>query len=198
MQVVFSCPLTARKSLIWEVAFFIVLLLLLYSLRVFHTSISWWSFTGEGDKIPQISRTHLNILTDLNNAVVWMVSIRPLLSISSTPLPNHKQANYNWYQRYLHIPQFSYFSGKVYVFFGILASFDFLSMVKLDRKKSVFQIFFIFCLVRSGLGHVVVSENPSEYYPSISGIILSGTHSPHRCVSTYSSFVLVWFIYLCE
>ena len=44
---------------------------------VFH-----WSL---GDsKSPQVSRTLLGILADLNNAVVWMVSIRPLISKSSS------------------------------------------------------------------------------------------------------------------
>ena len=36
-------------------------------------------------KSPQISRTLLSILADLNNAIVWMVSIRPLISKSSSP-----------------------------------------------------------------------------------------------------------------
>ena len=32
-------------------------------------------------KSPQISRTLLSILADLNNAVVWMVSTRPIIII---------------------------------------------------------------------------------------------------------------------
>ena len=36
----------------------------------------------------EISRTHLSILTDLSNAVVWMVSTLPLISKSSSPLTN--------------------------------------------------------------------------------------------------------------
>ena len=35
---------------------------------------------------PQVSRTHLKILADLNNAVVWMVSNCPLISKSSSHL----------------------------------------------------------------------------------------------------------------
>ena len=50
--------------------------LLSYSLRVVHWSLS-------GSKSPQVSRTLLSILVDLNNAVVWMVSARPLISKSS-------------------------------------------------------------------------------------------------------------------
>ena len=39
-------------------------------------------------KSPQVSRTLLSILGDLNNAVVWMVSTRPLISISSSSYTN--------------------------------------------------------------------------------------------------------------
>ena len=48
---------------------------------VFH-----WSFSY--NKSPHVSRTLLSILTDLNNAVVWMVSARPLISKSSRPFIN--------------------------------------------------------------------------------------------------------------
>ena len=36
-------------------------------------------------KSPQVSRTLLGILADLNNAIVWMVSICPLIPTSSSP-----------------------------------------------------------------------------------------------------------------
>ena len=39
-------------------------------------------------KSSQISRTLLGILADLNNAVVWMVSTRPLVSKSPSPCIN--------------------------------------------------------------------------------------------------------------
>ena len=45
---------------------------------VFH-----WSQSDS--KSPQVSRTLLSILADLNNAVVWMVSTRPLISKFSRP-----------------------------------------------------------------------------------------------------------------
>ena len=41
-----------------------------------------------GSKPPQVSRTLLSILLDLNNVVVWMVSTRPLISKSSNPFNN--------------------------------------------------------------------------------------------------------------
>ena len=48
---------------------------------VFHWSLS-------DSKSPQISRTLLSILAVLKNAVVWMVSIRPPTSKSSSPFSN--------------------------------------------------------------------------------------------------------------
>ena len=49
---------------------------------VFHRSLS-------DNKSPQVTRTLLSILADLNNAVVWMVSTCPLISTSSGPYTNH-------------------------------------------------------------------------------------------------------------
>ena len=48
---------------------------------VFHRSLS-------SSKPPQVSRTLLSILADLNNAVVWMVFARPLISKSASPCTN--------------------------------------------------------------------------------------------------------------
>ena len=49
---------------------------------VFH-----WSFSDS--KFPQVFRTLLSILADLNNVVVWMVSTRLPTSKSSSPFNNH-------------------------------------------------------------------------------------------------------------
>ena len=48
--------------------------------------VSPWSLSD--NKSPQISRTLLNILADLNNAVVWMVSTHPVISKPSSPCTN--------------------------------------------------------------------------------------------------------------
>ena len=48
---------------------------------VFHLSLS-------DSKSSQVFRTLLSILTDLNNAIVWMVSTRPLISKSSSSFTN--------------------------------------------------------------------------------------------------------------
>ena len=52
-----------------------------FKLIVFH-----WSLSDR--KSPQISRTLLSILAALNNSEVWMISIRPLTSKSSSPFNN--------------------------------------------------------------------------------------------------------------
>ena len=58
-------------------------------LRVFSTSFSRWFHTSLSDtRCPQISRTLSSILTDLNNAVVWMVSTGPIVSKSFSPCAN--------------------------------------------------------------------------------------------------------------
>ena len=48
---------------------------------VFHWSLS-------ESKSPQVSRTLLSILSDLNNIVVWIVSTHPLISKSFIPCTN--------------------------------------------------------------------------------------------------------------
>ena len=48
--------------------------------------VSHWSLSNS--KSPQVFRTFLCILADLNTAVVWMVSTRPLLSKSSSRCTN--------------------------------------------------------------------------------------------------------------
>ena len=63
----------------------LLLLLLFYYLGVFHGSLS-------DSKCPQVTRTLLSILTDLNNAVALTVSIRPVISKPSSPCTNHLES----------------------------------------------------------------------------------------------------------
>ena len=48
--------------------------------------VFYWGLSDS--KSTQVSRILLSILADLNNAVVWMVSTRPLISKSSRPFIN--------------------------------------------------------------------------------------------------------------
>ena len=45
--------------------------------------VFYWRLSDS--KSLQVSKTLLNILADLNNAVVWIVSTRPVISKSSNP-----------------------------------------------------------------------------------------------------------------
>ena len=64
-------------------------------------------------KSPQITRTLLSILADLNQAVVWIVSILLRFSILLVPFQSlwdsSKCANSNWYHRHPHDQQFVFF-----------------------------------------------------------------------------------------
>ena len=66
---------------------FIIIILLLESFsHQCQLMGSHWSLRDS--KSPQISRTLLSFLADLNNAVTWMVSTCPLISKSSSPCIN--------------------------------------------------------------------------------------------------------------
>ena len=67
----------------WIIIIFLLLESFSYqlTLMVFH-----WSLNDS--KSPHVSRTLLSILADLNNAVVWTVSTRPIISKSSSPCTN--------------------------------------------------------------------------------------------------------------
>ena len=68
----------------------ITAIIIIYSFRVFHISVSWWfsHWSLSDSKSPQVSRTRLRILAVLSNAVVWIVSTRPPTSKSSRPFNN--------------------------------------------------------------------------------------------------------------
>ena len=103
----------ATKSSIW-----LLLLLILYSLRFFHPCVSWWSLTGAWANIyyshhiapcnlshqlmvfhwslsdniyPQVSSTLLRISADFKNAVVFIVSICLAVSNFSNPFTKNLQ-----------------------------------------------------------------------------------------------------------
>ena len=78
---------------------------------VFHWSLS-------DSKSPQVSRTRLGILAVLSNAVIWIVSTRPLTSKSSRPfnnplviVPKAPITNYYYYYCYYY---YYYYSFRVF------------------------------------------------------------------------------------
>ena len=67
----------------------IIAIIICSLLIIFLTSVSWWFLTGVWvTTTPQVSRTLLSILADLNNAEVWMVFTRTVISKSSSPCTN--------------------------------------------------------------------------------------------------------------
>ena len=80
---------------------------------VFHWNLS-------DSKSPQVSRTLLSILVDLNNAVVWMVSTCPLISKSSTPFTHP----------YVIVP-------RTPITIGIIITFMFCSFFQFPHKDEV-------------------------------------------------------------
>ena len=100
-----------------------------------------WIFSGS--KSPQISRILLSILAVLNNAVVWMVSVSPSLSKSSSPFNNSLVTVSN-----------------ALITIGIIVIFIFLSFFNsLARSKnlSIFLISFSFILWSAGRAKSTIS-----------------------------------------
>ena len=78
--------------MVWMVLVFsqiiiIIVIIIIYSLRIFNISVFHCSLSDS--KSPQVSRNLFSILPVLNNVVVWIVSARPLIPKSSSPLNNH-------------------------------------------------------------------------------------------------------------
>ena len=87
---------------------------------IFHWSLS-------DSKSPQISKTLLSILSVLNNAVAWMVTISPPTSKSSSPFNNPLVT----------VP-------KVPITIGIIITFMFHSFFRFPSKVEVFILLFTF------------------------------------------------------
>ena len=117
---------------------------------VFHWSLS-------DSKSPQVSRTRVSILAVLSNAVVWIVSTRPLTSKSSKPFNNPLVT----------VPNAPITIGTIVIFmfhslFNFLARSRYLSFYSLSfgfilwsagtAKSTILQILFLLLIImRSGL-----------------------------------------------
>ena len=121
---------------------------------------SHWTLSDS--KFSQVSRTLLSILADLTNAVVWMVSTRPLISKSSSPFTNPLV-------NVLRVPiiigitvpfmfhSFFPFPCKIRVLIFLFAFFQFYSVVSRENEVHIstsslflslfFFLFFFFCFV---------------------------------------------------
>ena len=143
-----------------------------------------WSLRDR--KSPQVFRTFLSILADLNNAAVWMVWARSLIFNSSSSLTKRlwgfyfKCSGYKWYHRHLNSPLIFVLSQGLSTFL----SFRFLwcSLCRLLWHQNPlfgrFSFFFFFCklsfslIVLAGLGDKFISQNPGELCTSPGRILV--------------------------
>ena len=144
-----------------------------------------FSWSPSDSKSPQVSRTLLSILTDLNNVIIWMVKIRLLISSSFNPLSKPLRT----------VPSSPIIIGITVTltphnFLSSLARSKYLCLFSLsliftlwsagmakftNRQVLFFHFFFFFFsffynhwvwIFWPGLGDQFVSHNPSEFYAS--------------------------------
>ena len=124
----------------------------------------YWSLNDS--KSPKVPRTFLGILADLNNAVIWTVSTRPVISKSLYHSFGDctKSTNYNWYNCYFRVQQFFLFPSKVVVLIPLFAFFQFTLWSVGTAKSTILQVLF-FCWLSLGLvvwprlGDPFISQN---------------------------------------
>ena len=101
-----------------------------HRLMVFHWSLS-------DSKFPQVSRTLLSILTNLN-------SLDGLHSCSYFQFfqflyqsfgDSTKRTDYNWCHHHFHVPQFFQFPSKIQVLISLFVFLQFYSMVKPEQQN---------------------------------------------------------------
>ena len=157
-----------------------------------------WSLSDS--KSPQISRTLLSILAVLNNAVVWMVSIRPPTSKSSSPVSNPLITVLNTPMTIGIIVTFMFhslfgggvqFPSKAEVLFFLFTFFQFYSLVSRDSKVDnfasslfSFSFFSFFCWLLLSLvfwprlGDPCVCQSPIGVYVCyFLGQVLGGAYT---------------------
>ena len=103
-------------------------------------------------KFPQVSRTLLRILANLNYAVVWMVSTRPLISkpfinhlvtVSRTPITIGVTVTFMFHTFFNSLARLRYLS-----FFSL--SFNFILWSARIAKSTILQVlFFLWIIIRS-------------------------------------------------
>ena len=133
--------------------------------------ISHWVMSDS--KSPQVFRTLLSILADLNKPVIWMVSIRPFISKSTSPSSNplvtvpRTPITIGIMVTFIFLNAFKSQARSKYLFFYTL-SFNFNLWSAGTAKSTIQQVLFFCCLllqgliVWPGLGDPFVSPNPRE------------------------------------
>ena len=130
-------------------------------------------------KSPQVSRTLFNILTDLNNAVVWMFFTRPVISNSSSPCTNllvtvpRAPITIGINITFLFYSLFSSLARSMYLSLFLFSS-NFTLWSVGSAKSTILQVLFFWLLIiRSGrlaeIRYLLVSQNPIGVCVTFSG-----------------------------
>ena len=85
LQILFLLLIIMRSGLLAGIRWSVCMIFWEFSHRCY-LIVFYWSLSD--NESPQVSRTLLSTLADLKNAVVWMMSNRPLISKSSSPGTN--------------------------------------------------------------------------------------------------------------
>ena len=112
------------------------IIIIIYSFVCFshqrYLMLSFWSLND--NRSPQASRTHLSILADLNNSVIWMVSTYPFISKSSNLLTHTLGI----------VPSTPIRIGITVTFMFHSLFFFFFRSLAMSRYLSLFSLAFIF------------------------------------------------------
>ena len=109
--------------------------------------VSHWILSDS--KFPQVSRTLLSILADLNNAVVWMLSTCPLISKSSCPCTNplvtvpRASITIGITVTFM-FNRFFYYLSKIWAFIFLFTCLQFTLWSAVTVKPTVWPVHFLF------------------------------------------------------
>ena len=67
-----------------DLLYWLIMGLIVSSLSLYNLAADSFYWSLSNSKFPQVSKTLLSILAELNNTIVWMVFISPLISKSSS------------------------------------------------------------------------------------------------------------------
>ena len=135
----------------WSVCIIIIIIIIIILLMSFLHQLLvvafHWSLNDT--KYPQVSRTLLRILADLNVVVLMVSGLLFLQPLFRSFEDCSKHTNYNWYFSNLHVPEgfffffFFFFFGKVQAFVNLFVFFYFYSASPPPTIKSTkWQIHF--------------------------------------------------------
>ena len=148
--------------------------------------VSYWSLSDS--KSSQVFRILFSILADLSNVIVWMISTRPLMSMSCRPFINLSvtvtrastciNVIFMFYR-------FFQFPSKVEVFIVIFTDSILLFGHPGQLIPQICNIFFFVCLLLSGL---VVCSGLGDLFACQNPIGVWASHSPGQILFGWSNF----------